>query len=91
MCSKKEELNDFLNDFNMKLASVTFEFKYSKEKMEFLNVLYKNKSSYPWTILYKKPRVVKITCTQNVNISTHYKRVLLSCGKRKRKSSKKNY
>ena len=39
MCSKKEESNDFLNDFNMKLASVTFEFKYSKEKIDSLDKL----------------------------------------------------
>lgn len=50
MCSKKEELNDFLNDFNMKLASVTFEFKYSKEKIDFFLPTTSGRQNYSHSI-----------------------------------------
>ena len=63
MCSKKEELNDFLNDFNMKLASVTFEFKYSKEKIDSLDkLLYQDNEWWPSDDT-KSWLIIKINCT----------------------------
>ena len=51
----KQKLADFLNDLNTKHVSTKSEFKYSKENIEFLDTLRKDKNGYLQTPLDKKP------------------------------------
>ena len=52
----KNELTSFIKEINKKHHSIKFDFKFSKEKMEFLDTLvYKDHNNRLQTTLYKKP------------------------------------
>ena len=52
----EEVLLKFINELNQKHKTIKFDFKYSKTKIEFLNVLvYKDINNKLQTTLYKKP------------------------------------
>ena len=51
----EEGLLDFMNDLNKKHPSIKFEFKYSKTKIEFLDVLvYKDQNNILQTTIHRK-------------------------------------
>ena len=52
----ESELKVFINEINKNYHSIKFDFKFSKEKIEFLNTLvYKDHNNRLQTTLYKKP------------------------------------
>ena len=52
----ENELKSFINEINKKHHSIKFDFKFSKEKIEFLDTLvYKDHHNRLQTTLYKKP------------------------------------
>ena len=51
----EEGLLDFMNDLNKKHPSIKFEFKYSKARIEFLDVLvYKDQNNILQTTIHRK-------------------------------------
>ena len=56
LTKSENELKPFINETNKKHDSITFGFKFSKEKIEFLDTLvYKDHNNRLQTTLYKKP------------------------------------
>ena len=51
----EEELSKFINELNQKRKTIKFDFKYSKTKMKFLDVLVFKDNNKLQTTLYKKP------------------------------------
>ena len=59
----EEELLKFINELNQKHKTIKFDFKYSKTKIEFLDVLvYKDINNKLQTTLYKKPTDRQSSC-----------------------------
>ena len=71
----EKDLTEFLNELNTKHTSIKFEFKYSRQQIEFLDTLVyidnNNKQHCIRSLL-----IARTICTQSQSILTHLKRAL---------------
>ena len=72
----EKDLIEFLIELDAKHATIKFEFKYSRQQIEFLDALVYRDNNKPQTTLYLRLLIARTICNQSQSILTHLKRAL---------------